>query len=151
MGEVPNLSSEDVDTMITMMNDFSMKSEELYNAWDESVEHSIDSSTLGELDMMFTVMLEAGELEGIFALLEEYGMTNYAFAQDYIIKALESGIYQYYTIEELAKTCPSELLPVLDMHAAHLTDIFNWVEGRMSSADAAPTDETIAPTEPMEF
>ena len=116
-----SISSETQDQIFEKMNTYIMTAEEHLNKWYETAEDSVDSDLMAEFEEIFTVTMEAGAHMDAMMMMYEFGIGNTAFAEKFIIYAIEAGMMEYIPLEELA-ACLPELVPVFDMNIAKMTD-----------------------------
>jgi tetratricopeptide (TPR) repeat protein len=113
------ISSEDQDQIIEMINNNFMTGEERFVAWEESVDHEIDTAILEEYEMMAEALIAAGDFEYLFTSMVDTGIADTAFAHEFVYEAVKSGMLEYLSLDQLKNIIPESLMPMVDMAVAN--------------------------------
>ena len=113
------ISSEDQDQIIEMINNNFMTGEERFVAWEESVDHEIDTAILEEYEMMAEALITAADFESLLTSMIDTGIADTAFAHEFVYEAVKSGMLEYLSLDQLKNIIPESLMPMVDMAVAN--------------------------------
>ena len=125
--QMNSLSSDAIGQIDEMISNYTMMGEEQYAAWFETAESTTDGDMMAELFSMLEYAAAAGDFTQVLEMIQKYELTNNYGGEEVFINAINSGMLEHVTLDELIEYCP-DMIPVMDFHIGQSGLVLDLVE-----------------------
>ena len=113
--QMNSLSSDAIQQIDELISNYTMMGEEQYAAWFETAESTTDGDMMAELFSMLEYAAAAGDFTQVLEMIQKYELTNNYGGEEVFLNAINSGMLDNVTLDELIEYCP-DMIPVMDCH-----------------------------------
>ena len=113
--QMNSLSSDAIQQIDELIKNYTMMGEEQYAAWVETAESTTDGDMMAELLSMLEYAAAAGDFTQVLEMIQKYELTNNYGGEEVFLNAINSGMLDNVTLDELMEYCP-DMIPVMDFH-----------------------------------
>ena len=113
--QMNSLSSDAIQQIDELIKNYTMMGEEQYAAWVETAESTTDGDMMAELFSMLEYAAAAGDFTQVLEMIQKYELTNNYGGEEVFLNAINSGMLDNVTLDELMEYCP-DMIPVMDFH-----------------------------------